>query len=147
MLVMTCATSAAADRIFLKSGKIIKGDIVSVQDDYVRIETGIGIPLTYFKDQIERLDTRDFEMSFRRPPTDEEMTERVAELIKEWRAARDQRDQRLRSWVRAYKWYAQADGKIVVERYYRNPQLERESGRKVSGTVKLYFQPDELWQP
>lgn len=145
LIFLMAASTGYADRIFLKSGEIIKGDIVSVQEDFVRVETGVGIPLTYFRDQIERLDTRDFEISFRRPLTDEEITDRVVQMIKEWRVQRGHQGDQLKDWVRAYQWYAQSDGKIVIERRYRNPELERQTGRKVSGTVKVYFEPQELW--
>ncbi|MCH7783391.1 hypothetical protein IID62_10040 [candidate division KSB1 bacterium] len=45
---------ASADTITLKSGNIIEGKIVEKNNDFIKIETDIGIPTTYYLDEIAR---------------------------------------------------------------------------------------------
>lgn len=40
----------------MTSGKIVRGEIVERNDDFIRIDTGFGIPVTYYLDEIETID-------------------------------------------------------------------------------------------
>jgi hypothetical protein len=53
LLVFT--ESLWAQIVTLKSGKILEGKILEQTDDYIKIDVDIGIPLTYFYDQIESI--------------------------------------------------------------------------------------------
>lgn len=44
-----------AETIQLKSGKIIKGKITEKTDEYIKIDSGVGIPITYYLDKIEKI--------------------------------------------------------------------------------------------
>ena len=50
--------SAFADTVILKSGKTIEGKIVEKTDEYVKIDF-MGVVLTYYIDQIEKVATKD----------------------------------------------------------------------------------------
>ncbi|MFH1655084.1 MAG: hypothetical protein ABH954_00530 [Candidatus Omnitrophota bacterium] len=45
-----------AETITLKSGKKYEGDIVEKTDKYIKIDIGVGMPVTYFLDEIESID-------------------------------------------------------------------------------------------
>jgi hypothetical protein len=45
-----------AETITIKSGKKIEGKIVERTDKYIKVDCGVGIPLTYFFDMIESID-------------------------------------------------------------------------------------------
>jgi len=47
---------AFAETIHLKSGKTYEGKIVERTDEYIKIDIGVGFPITYFLDEIERID-------------------------------------------------------------------------------------------
>lgn len=53
LLVVTGVCSA--ETIKLKSGKVVEGKIVEQTADYIKIDTGIGANLTYYKDDIEKI--------------------------------------------------------------------------------------------
>lgn len=44
-----------ADTIKLKSNKIIEGNIIERTDKYIKVDVGIGVPITYFLDDIESI--------------------------------------------------------------------------------------------
>ncbi|MFH1622761.1 MAG: hypothetical protein ABIA97_06580 [Candidatus Omnitrophota bacterium] len=45
-----------AETIILKSGKIIKGKIVERADGEVKVDIGIGFPITYYLSEVESID-------------------------------------------------------------------------------------------
>lgn len=49
------AGTARAETIRLKSGLVIEGIIVGRTEDSVKIDTGLGIPITYYLDEIENI--------------------------------------------------------------------------------------------
>ena len=53
LLVAVCCSLAPAEVIQLKSGKTVEGKILERTDTFVKMDTGIGVPVTYFKDEIE----------------------------------------------------------------------------------------------
>lgn len=46
-------SNAFADVIRLKSGKIVEGIITDQTDEYIKVDTGVGIDVTYYLDEIE----------------------------------------------------------------------------------------------
>lgn len=44
-----------AETITLKSGKTIEGKIVEKTDKYIKVDIGVGMPITYFLDEIENI--------------------------------------------------------------------------------------------
>lgn len=48
-----------ADEVVLKSGQKLEGRIVEQTDKYIRIDTGIGMSVTYYRDEIDRIDALD----------------------------------------------------------------------------------------
>lgn len=49
------AGAARAETIRLKSGRVIEGTVVARTADAVKVDTGIGIPITYYLDEIENI--------------------------------------------------------------------------------------------
>ena len=54
--------TALADVITLKSGKKVEGLIVQETDKLVKIEIGLGVPVTYFQDDIEKIEKKPFDV-------------------------------------------------------------------------------------
>lgn len=54
-VILGTACVAQAEVIRLKSGEVIEGAIVARDNDAVKIDPGLGIPLTYYWDEIERI--------------------------------------------------------------------------------------------
>ncbi|MBM3248576.1 MAG: hypothetical protein FJZ10_04050 [Candidatus Omnitrophica bacterium] len=50
------AATTFAEVIYLKSGKKHEGKIVERTDEYIKIDMGIGMPLTFFLDEIEKIE-------------------------------------------------------------------------------------------
>jgi len=48
-------TFSSADIITLKSGGIIEGKIIEQTDDVIKVDTGIGVSISYFLDEIENI--------------------------------------------------------------------------------------------
>ncbi|MBI3991312.1 MAG: transglutaminase domain-containing protein [Candidatus Omnitrophica bacterium] len=57
ILVLLSYSVSSAEIIYLKTGKKIEGKIIEKTDKYLKIEF-YGTPLTYFMDEIDRLDTQ-----------------------------------------------------------------------------------------
>ena len=53
--ISTWAISVHAETIRLKSGQIIEGTVVARTEDSVKINTGVGVPITYYLDEIENI--------------------------------------------------------------------------------------------
>ena len=51
-LVILFPTFAFTSQIILKTGQKIEGNIIEQTDKYVKIDTGLGVPITYYSDQI-----------------------------------------------------------------------------------------------
>ena len=49
------AADVSATVVHLRSGKIIKGEIVERDDELIKIDTGYGIPITYYLDEIQTI--------------------------------------------------------------------------------------------
>jgi len=65
-----------AEIIHLNSGKVIEGIIVVQDEDMIKIDTGLGIPVTYFKDEIASIGEPSIEKPEQRPlPVKPEPTE------------------------------------------------------------------------
>lgn len=56
ILILYALSILYADTIELKSGKIVEGKIVERTDKYIKVDIGIGMPITYFLDEIEGID-------------------------------------------------------------------------------------------
>jgi len=54
-LLLICSFSFA-ETIQLKSGKSLEGKITEKTDDFIKFDSGINIPITYFWDEIESID-------------------------------------------------------------------------------------------
>ncbi len=48
----------SAEVIHLKSGKIVEGKIVEQTDQFIKIDTGIGVPVTFYHDEINFFETK-----------------------------------------------------------------------------------------
>ncbi|MCK5180392.1 MAG: hypothetical protein KAR32_12760, partial [Candidatus Omnitrophica bacterium] len=55
-IVLFSTANALAMVVHLHSGKIIQGEIVERDDELIKIDTGLGIPLTYYLDEIQTID-------------------------------------------------------------------------------------------
>lgn len=53
VLFLFISPTARAEIIRLKSGKVIEGIIVERTEDSIKVDTGLGIPVTYYLDEIE----------------------------------------------------------------------------------------------
>lgn len=57
-LVVLISSISFADTILLKSGIVVDGKIVEKEDDYIRVDAGIGVDTTYYIDEIENINDR-----------------------------------------------------------------------------------------
>lgn len=56
-ILLLITSFSFAETIKTKSGKIIEGKIIERTDEYIKIDIGIGMPITYFLDEIENIDS------------------------------------------------------------------------------------------
>lgn len=54
LLIFGCS-AASAETIKLKSGKVIEGKIVEQTTDYIKVDSGSGVNLTYYLDDVEQM--------------------------------------------------------------------------------------------
>ncbi len=54
-ILFLTAHMAAAESISLKSGRTVEGEILTRTDDSITIDVGIGVPVTYYLDEIETI--------------------------------------------------------------------------------------------
>ncbi len=54
-VILLCAGPAQAETIHLKSGLTIEGTIIERTEDSIKVDTGLGIPVTYYLDEIENI--------------------------------------------------------------------------------------------
>ena len=52
LMVFVSVSTASAEVLKFKSGKTLEGKVVEETDTYIKLDTGIGIPLTYYKDEL-----------------------------------------------------------------------------------------------
>jgi len=57
LILMVVSRIVYAETIYLKSGKKYKGEIVEKTDKYIKVDIGIGLPITFFVDEIEKVDS------------------------------------------------------------------------------------------
>lgn len=55
VIFLITAHTAAAESIRLKSGRTVEGKILTQTDDSITIDVGIGVPVTYYLDEIENI--------------------------------------------------------------------------------------------
>lgn len=55
-LFLLAALNASAEVIQLTSGKIVEGAVVLRNEEFIKVDTGLGIPVTYFLDEIDTID-------------------------------------------------------------------------------------------
>ncbi len=55
ILFLLTAHTAAAESIRLKSGRTVEGKILTRTDDSITFDVGIGVPVTYYLDEIENI--------------------------------------------------------------------------------------------
>jgi len=48
----------SASEVILKSGQKLEGKIVEQTDKYIKIDTGIGLSVTYYRDEIDKINTQ-----------------------------------------------------------------------------------------
>lgn len=51
-----CMTVTAGAQVVLKSGEVIEGNIVSQTDEEIEVNTGVGVIVTYYLDEIKSID-------------------------------------------------------------------------------------------
>ncbi len=59
ILVLFSAATSFAETVVLKSGKVIEGKIVEKNDDSIKIDSGSGVAITYYLDEIKTMDGQD----------------------------------------------------------------------------------------
>lgn len=133
---------ACAERIFLKSGKIVSGRILLESEEQVKIDTGIGFPVTYFHEQIKSIDRRNFELDFAKSLSDEDIQRNVAQLILELQQQSTKSN--LKDWKKSYQWHRDDRGIIVVKHKYKPKHLKEYGSSAQSAMVTVYYSPDEL---
>jgi len=55
VIFLLVSGNAFAETVHLISGKVIEGEIVLRNEELIKIDTGIGIPVTYYRDEIETI--------------------------------------------------------------------------------------------
>lgn len=73
IFILICST-AFAEKITLTTGQTIRGEFVSRGIDFVKVDTGLGVSVNYFLDEIESVDGEPFNIS---------MLDGVPEALKE----------------------------------------------------------------
>lgn len=68
-LLLFSASLSSAETIQLKSGKTIEGKIVEKTDKYIKVDIGIGVPITYFLDDIVSIDGQEIGLNRDISPT------------------------------------------------------------------------------
>lgn len=56
VLLSLCARQAGAETIYLKNGKVLEGEITERRPNLIKIDTGIGLSVPYYRDEIERIE-------------------------------------------------------------------------------------------
>jgi hypothetical protein len=56
IIMFLIINTAFAETVILKSGKRLEGTIVEKTDKYIKIDIGLGMPITYFLDEIENIE-------------------------------------------------------------------------------------------
>jgi len=59
VLVIVASSIVSAETIQFKSGKEIEGKIVEKTDKHIKLDIGVGMPITYFLDEIESIQTEE----------------------------------------------------------------------------------------
>lgn len=54
-ILSLCAPLADAETIYLKNGKVIEGKITERRSNLIKIDTGLGLSVPYYRDEIERI--------------------------------------------------------------------------------------------
>ncbi len=55
ILILFCPILCLAETIQLKSGKKVEGKILEQTDQYIKVDTGLGVTVTYYQDEIEQM--------------------------------------------------------------------------------------------
>ena len=84
ILILIC-TPSFAEKIELTSGQTVRGKFVGRGQDFVRVDTGLGVELNYYLDEIESVDGEPFNEDILEdvPEVLEEEFERPAEIPEE----------------------------------------------------------------
>jgi len=59
LFLIFVTNSSFAETIKFKSGKVVEGQVIKLIRDEVRVDTGMGIVITYFRDEIESIDGKE----------------------------------------------------------------------------------------
>lgn len=62
-----CISSVAADIVTLKSQRTVSGVIIQQNDQFIKMDIGSGVPVTYYRDQIESIQSTPLESAFDTP--------------------------------------------------------------------------------
>lgn len=52
------STIAHAETLILNSGEMIEGTVLEENEDMIKMDTGLGVPITYYKDEIKSIEGR-----------------------------------------------------------------------------------------
>lgn len=55
VILCGAATATFADTIYLTSGQVIEGTVVERTDDEIKVDTGIGVLVTYYLDEVKEI--------------------------------------------------------------------------------------------
>lgn len=58
VIISFCPFEACADMLYLNSGESVEGEIVEYTDQYVKIDNGTGVEITYFEEEIMSIEGR-----------------------------------------------------------------------------------------
>ena len=64
IFISLLAHPSFADRIKLQDGRVLTGHIKEETKDFVKLDFGIGVPLTYYRDQIKQMSKEDSAFQF-----------------------------------------------------------------------------------
>ncbi|MFC1752713.1 toxin-antitoxin system YwqK family antitoxin [Thermoproteota archaeon] len=149
----------SADTIVLKSGKTIEGKITERTDEKIQIDIGIGIPVTYYLNEIESIDGEritaiedksdidekvDIEISSKEPIIELQPGETpskdgiykvsISDILEEGHSGWEERtykDGKLNGVTRTYQ-----DGVLAVEAHYKDDEFD--------GVMKSYYADGNL---
>lgn len=57
VLLLAVHSPTLADTVHLKSGSVVEGAVVKSTDDFIEIDVGLALPVTYYRDEILRIES------------------------------------------------------------------------------------------
>ncbi|MDP8212953.1 MAG: hypothetical protein P9X22_06670 [Candidatus Zapsychrus exili] len=88
-IIFLFSLPTSADTITLSSGDIIEGNIVEKTDDYIKIDSGYGVEITYYLDEIKNIDYKEIELETESTISEQELEEDYEYIESEYEHVED----------------------------------------------------------